>query len=729
MESGRQYEREGKPREAAIQFSNALRLDASSVEGHYELSKAYQQSGSVQLAIYELGQVLQLAPENMAARVDVGRLLLQTGQVEPAAAQARWVVFKQPSNADAQALLSAASAASGNRAAAIQAIRTAIVLLPNRADFHTSLGQLLAAGAATQPEAVTELKTAIRLDGKDVSARYGLASILEHRGDLKGAQEQMQGAILLAPQSVPARAGLAALYTHAGDRAKAEATLRQATDDLPNDPAAAPLLERFYQETGSMDQAQMAYETLVQRHPDSLDLRLAYLRVLIDRGNFAKARPMIEDLSQHHETDPGVNLLQAYLLMHDGKNDGALQLLQTATRNYPDNALLANLLARAQDASGDPQKAAETYRKVLRVDQSNLEAQSGLADLAYRRGDAADMKEAARQMLLFHPTLADGYLWRGVANLQGNASAAAIADIQEALRRKPAYGFALVQLGMAQAAQGNVQKAREAFAQALQLSPDPAAIAGLTDLDIRAHQPAAAVQRAQQQLQRAPASSELYDQLAQAQLAAGDATGALASATRATSLDENNRSAAQTFTRIELGMGQLNPAVDLWNRWAASHPADPQGPAALGMLFESAGDTKTALEYYRRSLNIKSDQPEVSASIAALSAEAGGNLDVALSTAQAAYRAHPASVAAADALGWIYYRKGLSASGIEPLQKAAALDDSDASVQYHLGVVLASLGRKPEAAVHLNRASAIAPGTALSTQAQQALTKLSGNGI
>ncbi|AFL89054.1 putative enzyme of heme biosynthesis [Terriglobus roseus DSM 18391] len=729
MESGRQYEREGKPREAAIQFSNAIRLNASSVDGHYELSKAYQESGSIQLAIYELGQVLQLAPANMNARVDVGRLLLQTGQTEAAAAQARWVVYKQPTNADAQALLSASSAASGNRSAAMQAIQAALALAPNRADFHTALGQLLAADPSKQPEAMRELQQAILLNSKDVSARFSLASILERRGDIKGAEQQMQEAILLVPQSVPARADLAALYIHAGDRAKAEATLQKATDDLSNDPAAAPLLERFYKETGNTAQAQQTYAALVQRHPGSLSLKLTYIRVLIDAGSLDRARPMIEDLVQQHETDPGVILLNAYLLMHDGKNEAALQLLQTASKNEPDSVDLGILLARAQDRLGDQQKAADTYRKVLRSDRSNLEAQSGLADLAYRRGDAADMKESARQMLLAHPNLADGYLWRGVANLQSNASAAAIADLEMALKLKPANGFALVQLGRAQAAQGNAAKAREAFEHALQLSPDPAAIAELTTLDVRAHQPAAAVQRVRQQLQRAPASAELYDQLAQAQLAAADTSSALASAKRATELDPDNRSAAQTFTSVILGTGQLAPAVDLWNRWAAAHPTDPQAPAALGMLYESSGDNKAALDFYRKSLNLKADQPEVSASIAALTAEAGGNLDVALSTAQAAYRARPASVAAADALGWIYYRKGLPASGLQPLQEAAALDDSDASVQYHLGVVLASLGRQAEAAVHLNRVATLAPGTPLSLQAQQSLAKLSGKGI
>jgi tetratricopeptide (TPR) repeat protein len=325
---------------------------------------------------------------------------------------------------------------------------------------------------------------------------------------------------------------------------------------------------------------------------------------------------------------------------------------------------------------------------------------------------------------LLHPELADGYLWRGMASLQDHQNAASIPDLEEAVRREPANSLAIVQLGLAYEAQGNAVKARALFEQALQTAPDASAIAALNQMDIRDNQAAAAVARAQQQIQRAPASSELYDELAKAQLATQDTAAAAASAQHALQLDPGNRDAMQTYTQVELSAGQIGPPIEMWRRWGTDHPADPQAPAALGMLYESAGDSKTAEEFYRQSLSIRPDQPEVSAAVALLSAEEGGNLDVALSMAQAAYRARPSSSRTADAVGWIYDRKGLPSSALGPLQSAVAMDETDASIQYHLGVVQAQLGKKAEAISHLKRAQDLAGGTALATKAQDELRKI-----
>jgi tetratricopeptide (TPR) repeat protein len=724
LESGKRYEREGKMREAAIQFANAVRIDSSFLEGHYELSKAYTQTGSTRLAIYELSRVLQLDPGNLQARLEISKLFLQIGQVDVAATQAAWVAGKMPMSAEAQAVNSAALAAIGKQAEAIRFIRSAIALEPNRSEYHAALGTLLAADPKTQQNADAELQTAIRLDSKNLTARNELARLLERRGDLHGAEEQMRLAISLEPKSVEARANLAALYLRTKDTARAEETLRQATDDLADDPAAATLLQSFYQQTGQSDHALQTYEMLVHRHPSSLSLQLAYIRVLIDRGAYDKVRPLIQDLSQKHGTDPGVILLQAYVLMHDGQDGAAMDLLQTAAKSEPDNAEIAVLLGTEQQRSGDFQRAKDTFGSALLIDPQNLNAQRGLADLAYRKGDLSGLREAARLMLIRHPGLADGYLWRGIANLRDHQIPQAVADLEEAKRRDPNNAIATVQLGKAVAAQGNTQKARALFEEALQARPDAEAIAELTQMDVQGNHAAAAVTRAQQQLQRTPNSSELYDQLAQAQLAAKDLTGAAASASRALELDASNRSAMQTFTQAKLSAGQLEPAMDAWRRWAEQHPVDPQAPSAMGMLYEAAGDTKDAAEYYRKSLAIEPNQPEVSARVAALMAAEGGNLDVALSMAQAAYRAQPASAGVADSVGWIYYLKGLPASALPPLQNATKIESDDASSQYHLGVVQARLGNKAEALTHLRLAQQLAAGTYLAANVQTELAKL-----
>src|ERR1700690_4182110 len=65
LESGKRYESNGKYKEAAIQFSNALKVDKNYADAHFELSKVYMQMGSLMPAYSELIRTVDLAPTNL----------------------------------------------------------------------------------------------------------------------------------------------------------------------------------------------------------------------------------------------------------------------------------------------------------------------------------------------------------------------------------------------------------------------------------------------------------------------------------------------------------------------------------------------------------------------------------------------------------------------------------------------------------------------------------------
>ena len=69
-----------------------------------------------------------------------------------------------------------------------------------------------------------QLRKAVALDGKNVTSRLVLASLLQKKGDLAGAEENLKAAIVADPKSEIARATLADLYQRQGDAAKTEET-------------------------------------------------------------------------------------------------------------------------------------------------------------------------------------------------------------------------------------------------------------------------------------------------------------------------------------------------------------------------------------------------------------------------------------------------------------------------------------------------------------------------
>src|SRR5260370_17298013 len=69
LESGKRYAKDGKYKEATIQFSNALKVDHNFAEPHYELAKAYIKTNSLLQSYSEL-----LLPVNLPPTTDNARL-------------------------------------------------------------------------------------------------------------------------------------------------------------------------------------------------------------------------------------------------------------------------------------------------------------------------------------------------------------------------------------------------------------------------------------------------------------------------------------------------------------------------------------------------------------------------------------------------------------------------------------------------------------------------------
>jgi Tfp pilus assembly protein PilF len=88
LESGKRYSAEGKYREAAIQFSNALKVDKGYPDAHYELAQAYLHLGQFGPAYSELSRTIELQPTNSKVRIDLGNLLVAAGKTDDAQKQA-----------------------------------------------------------------------------------------------------------------------------------------------------------------------------------------------------------------------------------------------------------------------------------------------------------------------------------------------------------------------------------------------------------------------------------------------------------------------------------------------------------------------------------------------------------------------------------------------------------------------------------------------------------------
>ncbi len=725
LESGKRYASEGKYKEASIQFSNALKVDHNFAEAHYQLAQAYLKTGAMMPAYAELMRTVDLDPTNTKARIDLGDLLLAGGQPDRAAQQANTVLATQANNADAHALLSSIAASKSDRTTALNEIQQALAIDPSKSSYHAALGMLQSGDPATSPSAEEQLRKAVELDSRNVSAHLLLSSLLEKKGDLQGALTQANAAVTADPRSPVARGSLVGVYLRQGDKAKAEATVRQAADELSDNAEATQMPRLFYSQTGQDSRAEATYADLVSKHPKSAPLRITYARVLIASHNLPKARSVVADLVKSDANDPEVAVLNGMFLLNDGKTNEAVDVLQKASKSYPDNIQAKLWLARAAASKGDVAIAEQSYRDATRLNPKNLEAQNGLAGIAIAKQDFNLLAQVADATIAIAPQYATPYVWRGMSEQSQNLNEKADADYKQALKLDPRNADAFLQLGEIQLTQKHIPEATKLLDQALLNNPNSArALSLLVSLDLFAKQPAKAVARIQDHIAQYPNNSEFYDQLSQVQLATGDAGAALDAASKAMQINPRDNAAVMAYTQAQLAKGDPAKAISVWLQWTQAHPTDAQAFALLGTLEEAQGDKEKAAADYKKSLQIQPEQPVATNNLAYLMIENGQNIDVALSLAQTARRLLPNSASTADTLGWAYYQKASYLSARDVLEQGLKTAPENAAIHYHLGMTYNKLADRTNATLHLRKAASLAPNSQIAKDAQKALTSL-----
>ena len=238
-----------------------------------------------------------------------------------------------------------------------------------------------------------------------------------------------------------------------------------------------------------------------------------------------------------------------------------IQAAEKAVVKTPDNIPARIALARAYEEAKRPNDALSQYDQVLKVDQKNRAALLGRGGIMLARDDLAAAETAYRRITgtagkgefaAADPQLAEAHYYLGViADRRGDAKRA-VTELEAAVRIEPGDSDAWYLLGTAHLKAGNPELASKALREALRFVPT-----GWCE-------PYAALGQAYTSLNKAP----------EAEYAAA-------------MLDFCQKRPANAQHR-------LTPLVD--------GPVAVDAMLGLGMIAEDGGDTKNAIEWYRKVL-------------------------------------------------------------------------------------------------------------------------------
>ena len=373
-------------------------------------------------------------------------------------------------------------------------------------------------------------------------------------------------------------------------------------------------------------------------------------------------------------------------LMAQQRTQEALDVLEKYCHDHPDDFSAHRDLARISETEGDNKRAARHYAEAFRLEpDAPVFAYAHIRTLFEDKQDAEALR-VMRDLQRKHPGTDSSHLplfWAIQLSRHAGQSWRAIPCIKLAETfatndtQRTEYRIFQGQLDMFA---GRTNDAEDVFRDVLE--DDPLHIPAIMALSAILHQRdgSNAVTTQTHRASKDPTSATEWLLLAAIHLAANDRTNAAPALVRAhDALLAQNIPPPETFDLLQ------------------------------GSTLDEMGRRDAAAAVFQEALKRHPDADEIMNYLAYMWAEEKNHLDEAEKLSKQSLLRRPRNGAYLDTLGWILFRQGRSEEALNFLLRARSQLPNDSTVLEHVGDVLATLNRTPEAAAYWSRSYAIDP--------------------
>ncbi len=536
------------------------------------------------------------------------------------------------------------------------------------------------------------------------------ANLAACRGDGEATRSLLQRAIARDLTAVEPRLALAAFLAGQGLRGEAREAFRRALEVAPRHAEAGFRLAGFLSQIGARDEAVAQLELLTRQRPEYLPAWRGLAEIATAERRFADAELHLRRIAAVDPDDYEARLLQARAWLAQGETARAIAELERFGRDFPGLGMEKHQLALAYLQRGDGARAKEALREVVTRNPDNADALHLLAQLHLRGGAAGSAFDLLRSLVDRRPAYLPAYLLL----VDAARAAGRLSETVPALERGVAFVPRLADLrqllGRTQLELARPDEARATFEAVLRLAPGHAeAIAARVEVDLLAGNPAAALERAREEAERAPRSPAVRVALARVHRARADGAAAFTALLEALAIDPGHAPAysllAETFAADGDDPGTDARVDELLERFRRHDLA----VVVAGEYFASRGRIEQARSLYLHHLEGRPESGPVLNSLAALQYGGFSDLGGALATALRARQAAPASPAVADTLGWLLFLHARYDEALPLLAEAVAKLGHVPEVNFHWGMIQSRTGNLAAARAAL-RAAISVPG-------------------
>jgi len=620
---GRQF------KEASTAAERAVSLQPNSAEAWYQKAAVLHVLGQSRPALAAYDQALKIDAGHIEARVARAGLLLDQQQIVDASKDLAELATRSPDEPRAAYLRALLAERNKDMPAVKDALKQVTNLIdpvpPEYIRFRPQLLMLngLAHYGLNEFEKAQQYLEAFQKVQTNSAASKLLARIYIGQNNVVRAIEVLETYLRAQPGDGQALTMLASAQMSQGRHAKAAALMTEAlhTKDAPEFHTALGLSLVGSGQAGS---GIKELEAAIKRDPKQSSAAVALISLYLRSGQAAKAVATAEGLTRQQPGNPSYLNLLGLAHAQAGNLAAARTAFEQAVK-LDDSLVSARLnLARLDVQARSYDAAAAKLAAILKVDEKNTEAMLETGLLAERRGQLA---EAQRWLEKANDLAAPRELRWGLAltdfHLRNNQAAAALTVAKTLVTKAPEDLLVLFALTRSFLANGDAAGARSSLSTATRV---------------------------------ADYNPSLQVQIATLQLAAQNVGGAAYSLEKALSSRPDFLPALALMTDVELRQNEPAKAEKRALAIIAKHPKRAIGYSLQGDVAMARGQTRAAIDAYRRAHQMEPSTESVLRLFRALAGQDGGK--PALQLAEQWLKSHPKDSVTHKALADAYAQVG-----------------------------------------------------------------------
>lgn len=429
---------------------------------------------------YRLGQLPQAEeaarryaarnPEDLAAAKLLG--LIELTEARPAQVVAGLEKFAKNGRADAGAfaLLGRAYTEIGRSAAALKAFQKAQELAPKNALLNLQLGaSRLQMGQTAQ--GLANLERSFEIAPSDGAGEVILMTDLS-LGRWQAAVDTIRKLERAEPNSPVPRNLMALIKVAQFDLSGARADFTALAAKYPNFIAARLNLARVAELQGKGDEAEQILADILAKEPTNKLALSRDITLLLRQGRQKSALAVVRRAHSAAPTDKAITAQLISLYLRLGHKEKALTLAKDESgSDAPGNEPVIAARALAELAQNKKSDAAQSFRRLIKIEPDALAPRRDLALVLLATGDAAGARQALDQAIKIDPNNPQLVAARIAIDLKSSGVGAALATAARIKKNDPALPTAPALEGDVYMAAKNTAKAAEAYRKAFEKAP------------------------------------------------------------------------------------------------------------------------------------------------------------------------------------------------------------------------------------------------------------------